>query len=283
MADSIRLAVIIVAAGRSERYAAAASAGGGPVDKLAQDLGGRAVLLHAVERFSRRAETRGIVVVGPPEEADGGDALAAFRERYGATLGFHGATIVAGSATSRAESARRGFDAIADDATHVAVHDAARPGVPEELLERLLLAASARSAVVPGLPVHGTVKRTGPAETVGEEADDDPLADLVLGDAGRTTVDVHPVIETVDRTGLFEIQTPQVFAVELLRRAYAQDGIEDSTDDATLVERLGEEVVVVEGDPRAMKITTPADLALLRALLAPGTAPALDRPVGRAF
>lgn len=279
MADDPRVFVIIAAAGRSERFAA----GSGPSDKLAQDLDGRAVLLHSVECFSRRGDVAGIVVVGPPEEAGGGDALAAFRDRYGATLGFHGAPIVAGSPTSRAGSVRRGLAAVADDATHVAVHDAARPGVSPELLDRLMLAAAAKPAVVPGLPIHGTVKRTGPAESIGEQAEDDPLADLVLGDAGRTTVDVHPVTETVDRRGLYEIQTPQVFAADVLRRAYAQDAIDDATDDATLVERLGEEVVVVEGDPRAMKITTPADLSLLRAMLSAKAAPPTDRPVGRAF
>jgi 2-C-methyl-D-erythritol 4-phosphate cytidylyltransferase len=72
---------------------------------------------------------------------------------------------------------------------------------------------------------------------------------------------------TVPRERLVAVQTPQAFRADLLRRAYAQPGLDGATDDAMLVERLGAEVIVVDGDPRNVKVTTPGDLALVRALL----------------
>jgi 2-C-methyl-D-erythritol 4-phosphate cytidylyltransferase len=83
------------------------------------------------------------------------------------------------------------------------------------------------------------------------------------------------VKETPDRAGLMLVQTPQVFEVGLLRRAYGQSDL-SSTDDATLVERLGERVVVVDGEARNIKITRPADIDLARAILG------VKAPEGRA-
>ncbi|MFG0251827.1 MAG: 2-C-methyl-D-erythritol 4-phosphate cytidylyltransferase, partial [Phycisphaerales bacterium JB038] len=86
---------------------------------------------------------------------------------------------------------------------------------------------------------------------------------------GGPKAKARPVQETVPRAGLVEVQTPQVFGAEVLRRAYAQSDL-DSTDDAMLVERLTDPAVpvhVVEGDPRNLKVTVPADIPLARAIL----------------
>jgi len=265
----MNVCVIIPAAGRSERF--------GDADKLAQDLGGRPLLIRTVELFAAREDVGAVIVAGPP-----GEAFAAFRERYGAVLGFHGATLVEGGTRARWETVRNALAAAPDDATHVAVHDAARPGASKALIDRVFEAAQALGAVIPAVPVSSTVKRLGGEVTDAKAEDDgDAIADLILGDDTRTTVPARPVIETIDRTGLVEVQTPQVFRLDLLRRAYAQADLEGATDDASLVERLGETVHAVEGDPVNIKVTTRGDLQLMRAILK--VPPPAERPVHKRF
>jgi len=252
----MNVAVIIPAAGSSTRF--------GEADKLTQDLGGRALLIRSIEPFTRHDSVRSIVVAGPPEPAS---AYELFKDRFGPTLGFHGASIVPGGSIDRWETVRNALAAVPDDATHVAVHDAARPNVSAALLDRLIDAATRFDAVIPAVAVRSTVKR------VAEEADDatagepDAIADSILGDAGRKTATARRVIETVDRTRLVEVQTPQIFAVDLIRRAYDQADLAGVTDDAGAVERLGEPVHVIDGELGNMKITTPEDLELVRAIM----------------
>ena len=128
----MNVSVIVAAAGSSERY--------GGSDKLSQDLGGRAVLLRTVEVFAKRAEVGSIVVAGPVE------GFGDFRDKYGPTLGFHGATVVQGGRTARWETVRNALEAVPDDATHVAVHDAARPVLLDDMLDREGRTALAQSA-----------------------------------------------------------------------------------------------------------------------------------------
>jgi 2-C-methyl-D-erythritol 4-phosphate cytidylyltransferase len=118
------------------------------------------------------------------------------------------------------------------DALVVLVHDAARPLVSDEVVERVLAPLSEGwDGAVPALPVGDTLKRVG-------------------SDGG--------VLETVAREGLWAVQTPQAFAAEALRRAQANGA--DATDCAGLVESAGGRIKVVEGDPRLLKVTTTADL-----------------------
>ena len=114
-----------------------------------------------------------------------------------------------------------------------------------------------------------------------EGAADDALADLILGEQGKVSIPARTVVKTIDRIGLVEVQTPQVFELHLLKRAYSQADLTGATDDAELVERLGETVHAVEGDVRNIKITRPADLKLTRAIL--GVQPPAERPVHKRF
>lgn len=248
----MKLAVIIPAAGSSTRF--------GFGDKLSQDLGGRPILMRAVEAFTKREETVAILVAAPPDDLDG------FKERYGSQLSFHGAMIVPGGRTERWESVKNALDSIPDEATHVAIHDAARPNVTPELLDRVIDAAMVHDAVIPAIRISSTLKRIGD-ETV-KSAMDDAIADAILGDVDETTGTpaAHLVIETIARENVVAVQTPQLFARPLLVSAYAQEDLDGATDDAMLVERLGEPVIVVEGDPRNIKVTTPDDLELVRRL-----------------
>lgn len=264
----MHVAVIIAAAGSSRRY--------GGQDKLAQDLGGRPVLLRTVEAFARRDEVRTLLVAAPPDDLD------AFRDRYGATLGFHGARIVAGGRAGRWETVRNALADVPDDATHVAVHDAARPAVRDALLDRIFEAAAGLDAVIPAVPVDATVKRVADeARDVAGDHEGDAIAQSILGDEGRREIRARRVEATIDRRGLVLVQTPQVFAADLLRRAYAQPDLDGATDDAMLVERLGEPVHVVEGDRTNIKITTPEDLRLVRLVM--GAKAEAERPVHKRF
>jgi 2-C-methyl-D-erythritol 4-phosphate cytidylyltransferase len=262
----MNICVIIPAAGASRRY--------GPADKLAQDLGGRTVLVRTVETFAKREEVRSIIVAGPPDSFDD------FRGKYGPTLGFHGAQLVKGGREHRWETVRNALAAVPDETTHIAVHDAARPGVSKNVLDRVFTAAQSLDAVIPVVPISNTIKRVDDEMTeVGQN--EDAIADLILGDAGRVSVKAHAVQQTIDRTNLVEVQTPQVFKADLLKRAYAQPDLSGVTDDAAAVERLGETVYTVDGDVRNIKITTPADLHLMRAIL--NVPPPAERPVHKRF
>jgi len=266
----MKVCVIIPAAGKSERF--------GQADKLTQDLGGRSLLVRTVEVFTKREEVTSIIIAGPPDDFE------TFKNRYGATLGFHGAALVEGGKTARWETVQLALEHVPQDTTHVAVHDAARPGPSKEMLDRIFEAARELPAVIPGLQVQSTLKQVDENEIeVNPSSDDDALAELILGDAGKTTISVHQVQKTIDRRNLFAIQTPQIFEVELLKRAYAREDLHDldATDDASLVEMLGETVHVVEGDAHNIKVTTPADLKLMRAVL--GVKPPKERPVHKRF
>ncbi len=148
-----------------------------------------------------------------------------------------GVVVVVGG-VERTDSVRAGL-AAATGAELVLVHDAARALTPSSLVARVVAELrSGRTAVIPVLPVADTVKAVD-----------------VLG----------TVTGTPDRSTLRAVQTPQGFDATLLRRAYQDDGV-DATDDAGLVERLGERVHTIAGEFEAFKITTPWDLTLARIL-----------------
>lgn len=149
---------------------------------------------------------------------------------------------VAGGAT-RSESVRAGLAAVPSEATIICVHDAARPLASADLYRRVVAAVAAGAdAAVPGLAVTDTIK--------------------VVAD-GR-------VVATPDRATLIAVQTPQAFRAAALRAAHR--GAPTATDDAALVEGAGGCVVVVAGEETNRKITAPADLEWLRAVLAGGSA-----------
>jgi 2-C-methyl-D-erythritol 4-phosphate cytidylyltransferase len=150
------------------------------------------------------------------------------------------ATVVAGGA-NRTESVSLALAALAGNPDFVLVHDAARALTPPALVVRVVDALQAgHDAVVPALPLSDTIK----------------------------AVDANGVVlGTPERAGLRAVQTPQGFATDLLLRAYERAGTTDYTDDASLVEHLGGQVQIVDGDPLAFKITTQLDLLLAQAIV----------------
>ncbi len=255
----MRIALIIPAAGASRRF--------GGRDKLSEDLAGRPVLQRTLELFTKRDDVASIIVAGPNEE----DAFSEFSLRHGDKLSLFGAILVRGGREHRYETVRAALEHVPDDATHIAVHDAARPATPPDLIDRIFDAARAHTAVIPAIAVADTLKRLDPERTV--EAATDP-ADAILGGTGKSEK-LRVVKETVPRDDLVGVQTPQIFEADLLRKAYAQSDL-DSTDDAGLIERLAETVAVVEGDPRNIKITRPHDIPVVMAIMG------LRAPAGRA-
>jgi 2-C-methyl-D-erythritol 4-phosphate cytidylyltransferase len=260
----MNLTVIIAAAGASRRYAEALEF---DRSKLDEDLGGRPVLHRTVEMFTNHDAVSTVIVAGPADT----QAFEQFKLRHADKLAILGVRLVKGGADHRWQTVRAALDAVPEDATHIAVHDAARPCTPPELLDRLFDAAQKHPAVIPACAVHDTLKRVAETDA---QADEDPL-DRILGGAGKPRGKQRTVVATIERAGLVAVQTPQVFEAALLRRAYQQNDLA-STDDAQLVERLGQPVVVVEGDNRNIKITLPSDLPLARAVLG------LKGPEGRA-
>jgi len=272
--NNLRFCIVILAAGTSSRYLAA----GGLRPKLDEDLGSKPVLQRVVEMFTKFEPPQGVVssiVVAGPHDAD---EFAAFKERHQDRLGLLGARVCRGGATHRWESVKAALALVPDDCTHVAVHDAARACTPLAVLERVFDAAARHPAVIPVIEVSDTLKRVETTDEVEGGEEDDAARILGLGDGPKARVRV--VSSTIDRTGLFLVQTPQVFEAGLLRRAYAQADL-TSTDDAGLVERLGERIVVVEGDSRNLKITRPVDLELARAVM--GLKPPEGRPMNKKF
>ncbi|MGI9014968.1 MAG: IspD/TarI family cytidylyltransferase [Phycisphaerales bacterium] len=249
----MKVAVIIPAAGASRRFNP-----GTEKNKLTQDLNGRPVFMRALEGLSNRPEVVQVLVAVDP------DVLDIFTARYGDALGLRGATCVAGGRVDRWETVRNALAHVNETVTHIAVHDAARPCLRDELITRLFDAAQIFDAVIPAVAVNATLKRA--SEDSEAAAADDAIASAILGDAGNSSTTARTVIETIDRTNVVAAQTPQVFAADLFRRAYAQTDL-SSTDDASLVERLGEPVRIIEGDPLNLKITTATDLQLARAIL----------------
>ena len=216
---------ILVAAGRGERL-------GMDQPKAFAKLGDEPLLAEPLRRLDDSEWVDAIVVVVPPGWEEPAILLA---EELGCDKV---STCVPGGGT-RADSVRAGLAEVPEDAVVVLVHDAARPLLPAEVIERVLAPLSEGwDGAVPGVPVSDTLKRVG-------------------ADGG--------VEETVARDGLWAVQTPQAFPADVLRRAVAGGG--DATDCAGLVEAAGGRVKVVPGDPRLLKVTTADDLAKIESWL----------------
>lgn len=200
-------------------------------------LDGVPMMLHALRVLDRAPSVTEVILVVPKPERD--RALTEVVERYGLKKVLK---IVPGGAT-RQESVHRGLNEVDEDVEIVVVHDAVRPFVTEDLIERSIEAARKHGGAIAAVPMKDTPKQAGP----------DGL-----------------IQRTLDRAGLWLAQTPQTFRRALVVEAYRKAEVEHvhATDDAALVERLGHKVAVVQGSWDNMKITTPEDMVLAEAILA---------------
>ena len=198
------------------------------------------MLAHSLDTFRGCGQVSEIILIVRSQDVEEARRLVI------AGPGRQTEKVVCGGST-RQESVALGLAEVTPGIDLVAVHDAARPLVELDLIQRCLDTAEQSGAAAVAIPVSDTLRSTH-------------------GNSSLRTGD-----GIVDRTGLWAMQTPQVFARELLDRAYqraAQDGFQ-ATDDAALVERLGREVPLVPGSPRNLKVTTPNDMEMAEALLAP--------------
>ncbi|MDO5700459.1 MAG: 2-C-methyl-D-erythritol 4-phosphate cytidylyltransferase [Bowdeniella nasicola] len=237
--DTPRVGVIVTAAGAGLRL-------GADRPKALVALGARPLLAHALAGVFAAGLNR-VVVTAPTThlpEFRAACQLALPRDAGRETV--PDLTVVPGG-TTRQASVAQGLAAL-DDADIVLVHDAARALTPPDMIIRVVAGAqSGAAAVIPGLAVADTIK------------------------AVRREDERDVVAATLQRSSLRAIQTPQAFSAAALRDAHALAARRGdvATDDAGLIEELGLPVVVVPGDPRALKITTPFDLEVAEAMVRP--------------
>ena len=217
---------VIAAGGTGSRF-------GG--DKLAAVLGGLPVLVRTLLAFETSEMISEIIISAHPDRVP---AVTELCRQYRITK----AARVAEGGESRLLSSYRGCLAASAKAEIIAVHDAARPLVTEELIRRTVWAAHLHTAAVPAVPVHDTIKQ-------------------VRG---------HVIVGTPERDTLFAAQTPQCFQKDILLAALS-DAVRTGasvTDDCSAVERIGGQAWLVEGDRENIKITTQQDLLLAEQILA---------------
>lgn len=223
--DSPLTAVIVPAAGRGERL-------GPGAPKALRTLAGQPILLHAVRNLATARDIDMIVVAVPEDSVEESRALLA---------GIELPLVIVSGGETRQDSVARALLALPPEVDVVLVHDAARPLVPSEVVDRVAAAVRAGApAVIPTLGVVDTIKE----------------------------VDADGVVQaTLDRSRLHAVQTPQGFVRDVLQTAHAASDGGDATDDAGMVERMGVQVHVVPGHEEAFKITRPLDLVLAEAIL----------------
>jgi 2-C-methyl-D-erythritol 4-phosphate cytidylyltransferase len=232
-----RTAAVIPAAGRGVRL-------GPGAPKALRTLNGTPMLIHAVRAMAASRAVSLVVVVAPPE---GAPEVKNLLDEH--ALPQRTDYLVVPGGDTRQESVRLGLDALPDNISIVLVHDAARPLVPVDTVDAVIEAVrNGAPAVVPALPLADTVKEVEPGEKGAPE----------------------PVVATPPRARLRSVQTPQGFDRDTLVRAHETVVLngEGATDDAGMVEQLGEPVVVVPGHEEAFKVTRPLDLVLAEAVLA---------------
>jgi 2-C-methyl-D-erythritol 4-phosphate cytidylyltransferase len=232
-----RFAVILPAAGSSSRF------GNAKEKKIFSEIDGRPVWLRSVEPFLNRDDVGQIIVAIAPDDRE------LFMRRYGANIAFLGLTIIDGG-RERFETVSKAVAAADPACDYIAVHDAARPCLAREWVDRVFQAAVEHGSSLLAIPVVDTLKSVNPTSM--------------------------QVTGTVPRAGLYQAQTPQVFRRDWLEAAHQarQEKGWDVTDDVQLLEMIGRPCVVVPGSPLNLKITTQEDLVLAKAAIA-----ALPQPV----
>ena len=223
----MQVAAIIAAGGRGVRF-------GADRPKQFLDIGGRSILELSVAALAASDRIQEIVVALPRDHVDTG--AKALRQAIGRPL-----VVVAGGAR-RQDSVANAFAKASKDADIVLIHDAARPFVTRDVIDRAIDGAERHGAAIAAIGVRDTVKQAGDA----------------FADGSRL------IRATIPRDSVFLAQTPQAFRRDILARALDEGKDVDATDEAMLVERLGVPVHVVEGDARNVKVTTPEDLEKAR-------------------
>jgi 2-C-methyl-D-erythritol 4-phosphate cytidylyltransferase len=246
-----KFSVILPAAGQSNRFQ-------GTHKKPFTDLCGRAVWLHAAEKFASRDDVCQLLLVVSAED------FATVQRSFFAEITRWDIKVIVGG-TQRVDSVRNGLSAVAAAATHVAVHDAARPCVCPGKIDEVFRAALDTGAAILAAPVVSTLKRS-------HDADAQPTHARATSDSDWPTIE-----STLPRERIWQAQTPQVFRRDWLQQAFTQyaasltqpnsSSLLIPTDEAQMLERIGLPVSLVTSPDSNLKITTQSDLELARLLL----------------
>ena len=221
---------------------------GGKRKKAFVDVAGRAVFLRSVELFANRDDVKQVLLGIAPEDEE------LVSVKWGPNLKFFGVKMFLGG-DERFDTVGKGLELVKDDIDLIAVHDACRCCVTEKLVDASITAAARSGAAIPACPVTATIK----------QAKD------------------NTITQTVERSGLYEAQTPQIFAASLLKKAYENlKNLDKSkiSDDSQLVEVLGHEVTIVKADSSNIKITRQSDIAIAEAILKTRPKPTPKGPTG---
>jgi 2-C-methyl-D-erythritol 4-phosphate cytidylyltransferase/2-C-methyl-D-erythritol 2,4-cyclodiphosphate synthase len=236
LSQSLFVTAIIAAGGRGQRF-------GGALPKQLLTIGGRTVLERSVAAFVSHPSVHELVVALPAELAGNPPSYLTAAEPGSKTI-----RIVSGGGR-RQDSVANAFRVISDRTDVIVIHDAARPFASADLISRTIAAAAEGGAAVAAVQARDTVKRTDPAG------------------ADRPAEARRYVRETVPRETIYLAQTPQAFSRDVLRDALALGETGgDATDEASLAERAGHRVRIVDGEASNIKITTPEDLPMAEAI-----------------
>jgi 2-C-methyl-D-erythritol 4-phosphate cytidylyltransferase len=221
---------------------------GGDRKKPFVDVAGRAAFVRSIEYFAERDDVCQVIAAISPEDEE------IVKVKWGAALAFNGVKLCYGGA-ERFETVAKALALVKPEAELVAVHDAVRCCLTKEWIDELFKAASETGAAMLACPVVATLKK----------------------------VEKGTIIGTVDRSNLYEAQTPQVFNAEWLKAGYAKLGTLDKakiTDDAQLIEHLGHPVHIVETDHSNIKITRKNDIPIAEAIIKSRPKPKPEGPIG---
>lgn len=225
-----RVAAIIPAAGKGKRM-------GAERPKQFLELKDKPILAFTLEAFEKAECISAVILVVPPQDVD--LCVENVVKRYGLSK----VVIVLAGGEKRQDSVRIGLEATGGRYDLVVIHDGVRPFVRPDFIESIVAVAQNRGAVIAGIPANDTIKEV---------------------DHGRR------ITKTWDRERLWLAQTPQVFQYSILQEAHQrarEQGWKDLTDDAQLVEKMGIPVYLMECSPLNIKVTTPADLLIARAIM----------------
>ena len=221
---------------------------GGKKKKPFVEVAGRAAFLRSIEFFANRDDVKQVILAISPADEE------LVKVKWGPSLSFSGVKLCQGG-KERFETVARAIQQVSDNIGLIAVHDSVRCCLTDKWIDDVFQLAGEKQAAMLASPVVPTLKR----------------------------VENGAITDTVDRTGLFEAQTPQVFDADLLRKAYANlENVDTSTisDDSGLVEALGEKVWIVETDRSNLKITKKSDVTLAEAIIKARPKAIPDGPTG---
>lgn len=221
---------VIVAGGKGKRF-------GSVLPKQFLDLSGKPVLLHTLEAFYRYSPDITIVLVLSEEDHPTWVALA--RKH-----GFQGSVVIQHGGATRFQSVKNGLQMVDDGI--VAIHDGVRPLVSAEIIAESFRVAKLHGCAVASVPVKESIRKV----------------DTAVPDAGNATA-----TRAVDRSRYMLVQTPQTFDVALIKEAYALPEDPQLTDDASVAERAGNRIHLIQGSYKNIKITTAEDLVVATALI----------------